>query len=325
MSYSILFRDGKVVREPGESFDGYVYMNKGRIIKVDKGEVPPEYSFATYLINGKGRILTPGLICTLTQLSKYPSRYGGKVASSSNEIYRATQMALQDLLLSGFTAVGTIERKVEPVARAIADSGIRAVIFVDASSDNWKDELQILLNRWHGYEDRIFAGIAVLEPNEEAEEVAKKFNLPTISSENIKDVKGISRERGIVTIEKDGKKSYGFIDSKTTSPLNVVKSLYYMGMNPVQALRALTVDAAEILGLNRVGKIKEGYSADVVVWDVSEPPGWTAGHGEPEEIILASNPKVESVIVAGEILVDISEMLTIGRKDVKEAKRLFGE
>ncbi len=324
MSYSILFRDGKVVREPGDSFDGYVYMNKGRIIKVDKGEVPQEFSFATYLIDGKGRILTPGLICTLTQLSKYPSRYGGREASTSNEIYRATQMALQDLLLSGFTAVGTIESKVEPVARAIANSGIRAVIFVDASSENWKEELQILLNKWHGFEDRIFAGIAALEPNEEAEEIAKRFNLPIITSEDIKEVKGISKERGIVAIEKGGKRSYGFINSKTTSPLNVVKSLYYMGMNPVEALKALTVDAAEILGLSKVGRVKEGYSADVVVWDVSEPPGWTAGHGEPEEIILASNPKVESVIVAGEVIVDISEMLTIGRKDVKEAKRLFG-
>ena len=323
MNYSILFRDGKVMQEPGKSFEGYVYMNKGKIVKVDKGEVPQEFSFATYLINGKGRIITPGFICPLTQLSKYPSRYGGKEAETSKEIYRATQMALQDLLLSGFTAVGTIESKVDPVARAIADSGIRAIIFVDSRAEGWKEELQLLLNRWHGHEERIFAGIAALEENEEAEELAKRFNLPLIKKEDIKEVEGIAKERGIVTIEKGGKRTYGFIDSKTTSPLNVVRSLYYMGMSPVEALKALTVNAAEILGLNKVGKIKEGYYADVVVWDASEPPGWTAGHGEPEEIILASNPKVESVIVAGEVLVDISEMLTIGRKDVKEAKRLF--
>ncbi len=324
--YSILFKDGTVVEEPGKSFVGYVYSDKGKIVAVGEGEPPDEYAFATYMIDGRGRILTPGFICPLTSLTQHPSRFGGKEAQTDEELFYAALMGLQDLLLSGFTTVGTIERKVDPVARAIAQSGIRAVIFVDASYEGWKDQLKILLNRWVGYEERIYAGIAALEGNEEAERIAEELNIPIISPNRgirVKEIEKLSKERGIVVLERAGKRTYGFIGSKTTSPLNVVRALYYTGMKPVDALKAITVDAAEVLGLERVAKLKPGYHADMVVWDVSEPPGWTAGKGEPEEIILSANPKVEAVIAAGEVVVDISQMLTIGAKDVKKARRLF--
>ena len=325
--YSVLFKGGTVVEEPGKSYLGYVYANKGKIVAVGKGEPPDEYAFATYMIDGRGRILTPGLVCPLTSLTKHPSRFGGKEAESDEELYYAALMALQDLLLSGFTTVGTVEHKVDPVARAIAQSGIRAVIFVDASKEGWKDQLRILLNRWQGYEERIYAGIAALEENEEAERLAEELNLPLVSRKKgivVKEVEGLSKERGIVTLERGGKRTYGFVGSKTTSPLNVVRALYYTGLKPVEALRAITTDAAEVLGISGIAKLKPGYHADMVVWDVSEPPGWTAGKGEPEEIILSANPKVEAVIAAGEVVVDISQMLTIGAKDVKKARRLFG-
>jgi len=325
--YSVLFRDGVVVEEPGKSYVGYVYANKGKIVAVGKGEPPDEYAFATYNINGKGRILTPGLICPLTSLTKHPSRFGGKEAETDEELYYAALMALQDLLLSGFTTVGTIESKVEPVVRAVVQAGIRAVIFVDSSAPGWKDQLRLLLNKWKGYEERIYAGVAALNGDEEAVKLARELGLPLVSPKEgivLKEAEGIAKERGVVLLERGGVRTYGFLGSKTTNLMNVIRTLYYTGTGALEAFKAVTVNAAEVLGLEKVGKLKPGYYADMVVWDVSEPPGWTAGKGEPEEVIIATNPKVEAVIAAGEVVVDISQMLTIGAKDVKRARRLFG-
>jgi len=325
--YSVLFKGGTVLEEPGKAYRGYVYANKGKIVSAGKGEPPDEYAFATYMIDGTGKLLTPGLISPLTSLTEHPSRFGGKGAESDEELYYAALMAIQDLLLSGFTTVATIEHKVDPVARAVAQSGIRALIFVDSSKEGWKDQLRILLNRWRGYEDRIYAGIAALDENEEAERLAEELGLPLLSRRRgiaVRDAEGIAKERGVVVLERGGKRTYGFLRSKTTNPLNVVRTLYYTGLDPVKALKAVTVDAAEVLGIEGIGRVRPGYHADLVVWDLSEPPGWTAGRGEPEEVILSANPKVEAVIAAGEVVVDISQMLTIGLKDVKKARRLFG-
>jgi len=328
--YDILIRDATIVSRPGKWFKGYIYINKGKIVDVGKGAPPDDYNYAVYIINGKNRIVIPGLICPLMKLSNYPSRFGGAKASRYDEIYMAAQMAIQDLLLSGITSVGTIEDNVDPVARAVMKSGIRAVIFVDADKGGWKDQLKIMLNRGlHGYEDRIFVGIYT-EDNEEAIRKAIELDVPLIAPrENairMKKLENIREERGIIVLEYKNLKTYGLMPSSKTSNLwNILRTLYYLGEEPTKLFERVTMDAAKILKLRNVGEIREGNYADITIFDVSEPPGWTAGKGNPEEVIIVSNPRVETTIVAGEVVVDSYQMLSIGAKDVEKARRMFGE
>ncbi|ALU12758.1 hypothetical protein EYM_07195 [Ignicoccus islandicus DSM 13165] len=327
--YSILITDATIVTEPGQYLKGYLYIDKGRIVAIGEGEVPEEYSFATYLINGKNKIVYPGLILPLIKASSYPSRFGGKEASNFEELYYATQMAIHDLSLAGVTAFGTVEEVVEPVVRAVVNSYSKAVIFVNADVEGWKRQLDIMLNKWQGYQDRVYTGIYTETDNKDAIEIAEKYSLPLISKccgIKLVEEERIASERGIVKLEKNGVISYGFKrSSRTVNPLNVLRTLYYIGMDPVEVMRYVTTNAALILGLNDSGAIKVGYSADIVIFDVSQPPGWTAGKGLPEEVILTSNPRVETLIVRGEVIADSFEMLSIGVKDVKRARNLFGE
>ncbi len=327
--YSILIHDATILPSPGRYLKGYIFINKRRIVAMGEGEPEEEYKYALYLINGKNKIVTPGLICPLTTLSAYSSRFGGKEAISYEELYLAAKMAIQDHLLSGITTIGTVEQKVDPIARVIADTGVRGVIFVNADVEGWEKELEVGLRRWHKYEDRIFVGIYTETDNEKAIRRAEELDLPLISqSSGIKiiKVKGLSEERGVVELEYDGLKSYGFRPtSRTTNVLNVLKALYYIGMDPVELFRRITINAARMLKLSGVGELKVNYKADLSVFDVSEPPGWTAGKGIPEEVILATNPRVETVIVDGEVLVDNYQPLSIGAKDVSRARKLFGE
>ena len=327
--YSILITDATIVTEPGNYLKGYLYVSKGKIAALGTGEVPEEYSFATYIINGKNKIVYPGLILPLLKASSYPSRFGGKKASSFEELYYATQMAIHDLSLSGVTAFGTVEEVVEPVVRAIVNSYSKAVVFVNADVEGWERQLDVMLNKWQGYQDRIFTGIYTERDNPKAIEMAERESLPLISKccgTKLVEEKRMASERGIVRLERGDVISYGFKStSRTVNPLNVLRTLYYLGLDPVEVMRYVTVNASKILGLKDTGLIKVGYSADVVIFDVSQPPGWTAGRGLPEEIILTSNPRVETLIVRGEVIADSFEMLSIGTKDVKRARNIFGE
>jgi len=327
--YSVLITDATVVLKPGKYLKGYVYLNKGKIVAVGEGDPPSEYSYAMYLINGKNRIVMPGLICPLISISTYPSRFGGKEASSFEELYSASQMAIQELLLSGVTTFGTVEEIVDPVARAIASTGTGSIIFVDADKEGWKKQLELLLNKWHGFENRIYAGIYREKGNEEQKGIAERLKLPMLSPDTgvqFLEVPNISGDRGVVKIVKGNIMSYGFKrGAPTVNPLNVLRALYYMGHEAIDIFRALTTNASLLLNLQGIGSIESGNYADITIFDVSEPPGWTAGQGIPEEVLIVTNPKVETVIVNGDVVVDSFQPLTIGTKDVKRARQLFGE
>ncbi len=329
--YSILIKDASIVVKPGKTIRrGYVYINKGTIVDVGEGEVPEDYEFANYVIEGKGRIVLPGVVCPLTTLSAYPSRFGGERASSSEELYYASKMALQELLLHGVTTVGTVEKKGEPVIRAMVDSGIRGVLFLDTSEPTWKDQFAVLMNRWNGYEGRIKIGLADLEGKEEVIELAKKANIPVISVKEdeyviyVRESRDFAKGRGVLELRKGDTKALGYSEAaKNLDPLSLVRALYMFGGKPEELLEMITVNAAKILGFDNIGTIERGKRADVLILDASEPPGWNAGRGEAIDVIIASAPKVESVIIDGEMVVDISESLNIGVNDVKRAKKLF--
>jgi imidazolonepropionase-like amidohydrolase len=63
------------------------------------------------------------------------------------------------------------------------------------------------------------------------------------------------------------------------------------GLSQEQALQAVTINAATILGLeNRLGSIETGKDADIVIWD-----------GDP----LAISSKVEQVFINGQKIYSI--------------------
>lgn len=61
---------------------------------------------------------------------------------------------------------------------------------------------------------------------------------------------------------------------------DIPRELAYMvehGLSPERALEAATVNAADLLGLDDVGRIGEGYRADLVVLEADPPRTWRRG------------------------------------------------
>lgn len=65
-------------------------------------------------------------------------------------------------------------------------------------------------------------------------------------------------------------------------------STYILGLTPLEALAAATVNAAKSLNIHdRVGAVKEGYRADLVVWDMENYKwiGYTWGYNKTRVVI----------------------------------------
>lgn len=70
---------------------------------------------------------------------------------------------------------------------------------------------------------------------------------------------------------------------------DIPRELAYMvehGLSPERALEAATVNAADLLGLDDVGRIGEGYRADLVVLE-ADPTEDVAAWQEPEAVFAA--------------------------------------
>ncbi len=89
--------------------------------------------------------------------------------------------------------------------------------------------------------------------------------------------------------------------------------------NPYEKSEALRKEA----GLAR-NVIKEGVEAEIVVFDASRPPAMMVYKGGEDEVkaLYSLAPKVESLVVGQELLVDIGEHLRIGGKQLKVAEEL---
>jgi adenine deaminase len=83
------------------------------------------------------------------------------------------------------------------------------------------------------------------------------------------------------------------------------KTMKYGGMSELEAWKTVTINPAKLLHIdNKVGSIKEGKDADVVLW--SQHP-------------MSIYAKVEKTIVDGKVLFDIAEDLK-KRTAIKEEK-----
>lgn len=75
---------------------------------------------------------------------------------------------------------------------------------------------------------------------------------------------------------------------------DIAGELAYMveyGMSPAEALEAATVTAAELLGLDDVGRVAEGHRADLVVLDAN-PNADVAAWEDPDSVFIGGEPVV---------------------------------
>ena len=92
-----------------------------------------------------------------------------------------------------------------------------------------------------------------------------------------------------------------------------------------KVLRMATIEAAQAMGIaDQVGSLRSGKKADVILVDLLNPalspilPG-PVRNIVPNLVYPANGSEVETVIIAGQVVVDQHEILTVSEKDVVSA------
>jgi len=341
----ILLRDSIVLRgKELEPIRGYVYVEDDKIVHVGLGEVREEHEVAELYITARERIILPGTITPSTWVSLYPFRllllsgnlqyYEVFQVVGKDEVYYASLLAGYELLKHGVTTVGIMDQVYQEEAiRALFDIGLRILVLVDP----YMNDVANMYNRWDGKEDRVKV-YALVEAPADARKYADIVGRDRIVAKPGKIISGANVFIDPVTPLEPHKTviSSMFLDkwikgcalaiglALKYSMFDVARKLVLKGKaNGKEALVHIITRNAEVMSLKNIGVIDEGFKADLVVLNASEPPGWPPIPLESDvfyEYIMGLDLRAETVIIDGETVLDAGEPLNVGYEKIYKAK-----
>ena len=273
---SIVYTGDRVLR------DGYVYIKGGRIVDVGDAPVPEEYTYATLVLGGEGRIAAPGL-AAYVDAPAYPIR--GLKPNLAERAKFYGRLDAESLALLSLPAV--YEAHMAGVSTLVIEAPSKAVA-IDLAS------------RIGGY---------------------YLTAIPTCSGaagEGTVSVGGDGcPEEGANLVLVGGEVKTG-----RSRVLGAYSALNYRAAwTSVPRIYEGSLSLREALGIPG-GRIEKGARAEVVVYDARRPPGMLADLYELslDEVYRLGAP-VESLIVGDEVLVDGGEHLRITTRHFNEVRR----
>ncbi|WP_338603452.1 amidohydrolase [Sulfolobus tengchongensis] len=274
---------------------------------------------------------------------------------SPNDIYYFSLMGAYHLVKTGVTTVVTSGPNLDMIARAVSEVGLKPVLAVGVdcpdSKEDWEREFTTLYNRWSNKnENRVILRLCSDTYSKEVFEISEQYNLPIllerfVSLENISgNAVNIIGLGGGARKDLDIIKQKGFHLALTPSyeisqfPLSQYKpsisidlsptfdirhevstSLTRLILTPEESLYAMTIWGYTQLKYNDRGAIENGKVADLVVFEVREPPAFPLDYDSPYESIIFNLSTPETVLVNGEAVLDGGVPLNVGIKHIEKA------
>ncbi len=305
---------------------GFLYLRGGRIAALEPGEPWEEAQYSEMVAGGPGRLVVPGFAGIVVPES-YALRWlpaleaarelleGGRLAEAISglgywEAYSAALMAAADAGYNGFTRLIALTPNPGPVAKAVTDAGLEAVILVPQGCGG------------------LDAGIGLHEALEEARRSgADMTRLEFVLLDCKKEGEGAWSLKGGCLSSPQGRRwcpppwSSGlpaFIAAGAAAPWPLLSGA--AGPGSMEAYRALTLEAHR-----EAVKDYEPLTgtAGFMVLDASEPPGWlplTPGVNAVAAL-GPSRPRLETLVAGGRMVIDGGEHLLVGSDAAAEARR----
>ncbi len=295
--------------------EGYVYVSDGRIAAVGRGEPPEDLKYPELLINGRGRLVVPGLSAPLTSVTLYPFRYvlngfeWGKARDflttlTRTDVYYLACAAFQEMMMRGVTSTLITDIYLDSVARAAREAGVYVTL---APPMGWgledfgvENELRLLIGRWHGRVEEVRAavfGVGDAGVLKAAEHAAKHgltlyttgVNLDSVGRVAKLGVKKVIQVNPALKGVKhaiyygDGLKLWrpgsgiGLGIEPSYSMIEVVRRASRLsGSHPLDCLYSVAVTNSALIGHDMLGGVEMGRRANIVMLNTWEPPGWPA-------------------------------------------------
>ncbi|AOL17121.1 amidohydrolase [Sulfolobus sp. A20] len=279
---------------------------------------------------------------------------------SPNDIYYFSLVGAYHLLKSGVTTIVTSGPNLDMIARAISEVGLKPILAVGVncpdSKENWEKEFTSLYNRWSSREEnRVIFRLCSKDNAKEVFEISKQYNIPVlverfVNLENIDNAVNVIGLGGGARSDLELIKKNGFSLSFTPSyevsqfPLSQYKpsisldltpsfnikhevsvSLTRLLLTPEEALSAITVWGYSQLKYNDRGSIENDKVADLVIYEIREPPSFPLDLEAPYETMMFNLDYPETILVNGEAILDGGVPLNVGIKDIKKAEERLTE
>ena len=156
--------------------------------------------------------------------------------------------------------------------------------------------------------------------------VDKKVRVAHNPGSNMKISSGIAPvakllERGVtVGVGTDGASSNNNLDMleeiRLATFLSKVATMDPLSIPASSALKMGTINSAKAIGLKEVGEIKEGFKADIVLWDMSGAE-WQPNYNPASLLAYSANASsADTVIVDGKILMEHRELKTLDEEKI---------
>ncbi|HBY20710.1 MAG: hypothetical protein A2Y24_05720 [Clostridiales bacterium GWE2_32_10] len=185
------------------------------------------------------------------------------------------------------------------------------------------------------FENKVIAAHCVHITDDDIE-ILKKYNVSVVHNpaSNMKLASGIAPitkliEAGVnVCLGTDGTGSNNNLDMlkelRLASYLQKV-STYDPTVIPADlALKIATVNGAKALGFEKLGQIKEGYKADLIILDANKTYYYPRTNINSQIVYSGNAEDVETVIIDGKIVMRNKEMIAMDEEKIKyEAQRAY--
>ncbi len=280
---SVIFTGERFIR------NGYVYIRDGRVDSVGEAPVPEEYTYATLILGGPGRIIVPGLT-VLASVASYPLRLSMPSMGSRVKFYASND--LKTLILASLPAVYELHM-----------SGATTIIV-----EGLTPELPLELSRLIGG----FYGLAV----------------PVCSGVEPRYVPGLASAITIAGSECEGESDIVEINGRGFKGSSRLLSVFG-GLSYTISKIGSEDPWVESLELRRAlllppPAIKPGRVAEIAVYDVSRPPAMLLDMADESKVlkVYVSGARLETLIAGEDVLVDTGEHLYIVEKHFNEFRRL---
>lgn len=351
-----------VGKEPSYIRNGYIYIENGTIKSLGQGPVPEGLPYPELLLSGSGRLVSRGFASGFTVLSLYPMRYGlndvdwylmREMLRSLKRVdmYYISILSLAELASRGVTEALVVDAYLDEVARASRDVGIGVTVAppLNCGLDDQQQlhELRLLLGRWHGRAEGVKVAIAVCrELREEYLKLARDTGLPLYAIELEKEVSELPEGVTVVAINplvdsplpaiyygKMLKKwrrgcGVGIGVRSSYSIREVLKELLWtLNPDPLDVLLAGTGTTSGLINHGESLSISEGSRSSLVMYNLSEPPGWPPPHGlySATRAVIEGDLPIETMIFGDDIVLDRDGMLTVGHEAFKKAIKKYEE
>lgn len=324
---------------------GYIYLEKGVIRSVGRGEPPEDLETPDLVIGGRGRLAIPALVVLAARPSLYPFRLLPEAREdlpstmSKGDLQLFSAASLAGMAMRGVSAILSIDPYTDPLARASEQVGLRVVsapCLGRLGRDEWEEEISSASRKWHRKDSRILVTGSICDPSRARGDEASKIpgDMPLIlvggacsspASGRILAINPLQEcavppdssiyTESMLSMWRPGA-GLGFLSDASWSLYNLFSALRMMGHSPLDILASTTVWASSKIGIPS-GSIEPGRLGDIAVLDISQPPWWAPPEildpVRASELVVTGIPRVETLIVGEEIVVDGGELLTAGR------------